>query len=105
MDWFGAPAEIWLLALKYVAYVLNQVAHESLGYKMPLQALIGQCPDISTILRFHFWQPVYYTLDKDENTGYSQPEEKLGRFVGFAENVGNVMCALILTEDTHELIP
>ena len=44
-------------------------------------------------------------MDEDENTGYSQPEEKLGRFVGFAENVGNVMCALILTEDTHELIP
>ena len=25
--------------------------------------------------------------------------------MGFAKNVGNVMCALILTEDTHELIP
>ena len=45
---------------------------------MLLQALTGQHPDISAILRFHFWQPVYYTLDKDENTGYSQPEEKLG---------------------------
>ena len=42
---------------------------------MPLQALAGQCPDISTTLRFHFWQPVYYTLDEDKNTGYSQPEE------------------------------
>ena len=86
--------------MKYVTYVLNRVAHESLGYKTPLQALTGQCPDISAILRFHFWQPVYYTLDEDKNTGYSQPEEKLGRFVGFAENVGNVMCALILTLDS-----
>ena len=55
LDQFGAPAETWLLALKYVAYVLNQVAHESLGYKTPLQALTGQCPDISAILIFHFW--------------------------------------------------
>ena len=78
MDRFGAPAETWLLALKYVAYVLNQVAHESLGYKTLLQALNGQHPDISTLLQFHFWQPVYYTLDKDKNAGYSQPEEKLG---------------------------
>ena len=64
--------------MKYVAYVLNQVTYELLGYKMPLQALTGQRPDISTVLRFHFWQLVYYTLNKDENTGYSQPEEKLG---------------------------
>ena len=32
-------------------------------------------------------------------------QKKVGRFVGFAKNVGNVMCALILTEDTHELLP
>ena len=51
----------------------------------------GQCPNISALLRIPFWQPVYYTLEEDKNTGYSQPEEKLGRFVGFAENVGNVM--------------
>ena len=78
LDQFGAPAETWLLALKYVAYILNRVAHESLGYKTPLQALNGQRPDISALLRFHFWQPVYYTLDEDENTGYSQPEENWG---------------------------
>ena len=55
MDRFGAPLETWLLALKYSAYVLNRIAHASLGYKTPIQALTGQRPDISVLLQFYFW--------------------------------------------------
>ena len=33
---------------------------------MPIQAAIGQRPDISAILRFHLWEPVYYVLNEEE---------------------------------------
>ena len=72
----------------------------------PLQAATGQRPDISAILRFHFWEPVYYILDEDENNSFpSKSTYKLGWFAGFAENVGNIMCCKIFTADSQEMIP
>ena len=67
MDRFRALPEAWLAALQYVAYVLNHLSNESLDYKTPLQAATGQRPDISAILRFHFWELVYYIADKEEH--------------------------------------
>ena len=106
MDRLGAPPESWLLVLQYVSYILNRLSNENLNYLTPIQVATGQRPDISAILRFHFWEPVYFYLDEDEELQFpSKSPKKLGRFVGFAENIGNVMCCKILTEDTEELIP
>ena len=35
MNWFGTLPEVWLMALKYVVYVLNRLSHENLDYRTP----------------------------------------------------------------------
>ena len=84
----GAPANCWFLALLYVCCVLNHTAVPSLNWQTPLEVLTGTTPDISPILMYQFWEPVYYKLD-DSNFP-SDSTEKLGHFVGIAEHVGHV---------------
>lgn len=98
----GAPPETWLLALQYVSYVLNRLAHESLGWRSPLEVLTGITPDISAMLRFSFWEPVFYK--HDETDFPSSSDEGSGHFVGFAENVGNNMCFKVYSSDTKAFI-
>jgi hypothetical protein len=59
LDRTGAPPEAWLLCMQYVCHVLNLLVVDSIR-KPPLQALTGQTQDISILLAFHFWEPVYY---------------------------------------------
>ena len=60
MNRSGAPANCWLLCLIYVCYLLNHIACTALGGKIHLFALAGIIPDISIILLFTFYQPVFY---------------------------------------------
>ena len=98
MERAGSPAYTWLLALFYVCFLLNHTASKLLNWRTPLERLTGTTPDISPLLRFHWWQPVYYKVD-DSNFP-SDTTEKSGRFVGIAENVGHAMTYKILTDDT-----
>src|SRR5210317_1527925 len=59
----GAPAEVWLFALKYVARVHNWTSHESLKWKTPHEKRHGVQPDISSLLAFRFFRPVYYYVE------------------------------------------
>ena len=59
MNRSGAPAN-WLLHLIYVCYLLNHIACAALDGKIPLFPLTGITPDISIILLFTFYQPVFY---------------------------------------------
>ena len=68
----------------------------------PLNALTGSTIDISPLLRFYFWEEVYYKLD-DSNFP-SESREQLGNFVGIAESVGHAMTFKILTRDTKKVI-
>ena len=56
----GAPAYCWLLTLQYVCYILNNISTASLGGHVPLQVLYGVTPDISIILLYTFYWPVFY---------------------------------------------
>ena len=75
----------------------------------PLFCLTGITTDISSLLQFRFYEPVYYaTADKlkyDGGTSFpSGIGEAKGRFVGFAESVGDVLTYKVLTDDTHKVI-
>ena len=59
MNRSGAPAKYWLLCLIYVCYLLSHTACSALDGKIPLLALSGISPDISIILLFTFYQPVF----------------------------------------------
>ena len=109
MNYTGAPASTWLLALLYVCYVLNRTASETIGFATPLAIATGQTPDISVLFQFKFWEKVYYATDDKLSSGHkpsfpSDPGEKSGRFVGFAETVGDVFTYKILTDDTQKVI-
>ena len=84
-----APANCWLLCLIYVCYPLNHIASTVLDGKIPLLALTGITPDISIILFFTFYQPVFYAT-YDQNFP-SESEERAGYWVGFAEHCGDAM--------------
>ena len=68
----------------------------------PLEALEGSTPDISPLLHFSFWDPVYYRLDDSDFP--SDSTEWRGHWVGTAENVGHAMTYRILTNDTKKVI-
>ena len=70
--------------------------------KIPLSALTGIPPDISIILLFTFYQPVFYaTCDQHFP---SESEERAGYWVGFGEHCGDAMTHKILDHDTQKII-
>jgi hypothetical protein len=88
MDCTGAPASTWLLCLLYVCYLLNHTYNTTIK-GVPLNKLTGSTVDISPLLRFHFWQKVYYKQAK--NTYPSESKEGLGHIVGISKHVGLMM--------------
>jgi len=109
LDRTGAPAYCWLLAMLYVCFILNHVATASLGYQTPLFQLTGVTTDISILLNFQFYEPVYYAtaaaLKYEGKPAFpSEVAEGKGRFVGFGDSVGDVLTYKILTDDTHKII-
>jgi hypothetical protein len=101
MDRTGAPAYTWLLCLLYVCYLLNHTFNETIK-GVPLNHLTGTTVDISPLLRFHFWQKVYFK--REENTFPSESKEGVGHIVGISEHVGPIMTWKILTVDTRKVL-
>ena len=60
LDHSGSPPSLWILCVQHVVYLLNRLSTESLHWKTPLEAATGQTPDISALLAFHWYEPVYY---------------------------------------------
>ena len=90
----GSPDNNWFLAIIYVFYTLNHAISPLLHWRIPLEQLTGITPDITSLLRFQWYEPVYY---KQNNTHFpSNTREKEGRFVGIAENIGYDMTYKIL---------
>ena len=97
LDSSNAPAHAWLLALECVCFISNHTALERLGWRTPTEWLLGYTPDVSVLLIFTFWEPVYYAVN--EASFPSTPDEALGRCVGIADVVGAAITFKILTED------
>jgi hypothetical protein len=62
----------------------------------------GSTHDISPLLRFHWWEEVYYKFD--DNPFPSESREAKGHFIGISEHVGHAMAFKILTTDTNKVI-
>ena len=106
MNTSGCTACCWLLCLQYICVVLNYLASPTLRGICPVQALEGTTPDISFLLHFSFYEPVYYRIDSSEpDLNFpSSSNEKKGYWVGFADNQGDSFTWRILTEDTQKII-
>jgi hypothetical protein len=68
----------------------------------PLCQAYGTDNDISPMLYFSFYEPVYYLVD--ETTFPSESKELRGQWVGVSKNVGHFMTYKILTDDTRQII-
>jgi transposase InsO family protein len=63
LDRTSAPAYCWLLCLMYVCFVLNNDFSEVIQ-STPLHQAYGTDNDISPMLYFSFYEPVYYLVDE-----------------------------------------
>jgi hypothetical protein len=68
----------------------------------PLHQAYGTDNDISPMLYFSFYEPVYYLVD--EATFPSKSKELHRQWVGVSENVGHFMTYKILMDDTRWII-
>ena len=86
----------------YMCYLLNHIFCVALDDKIPLFVLTGITPDISIILLFTFYQPVFYAT-YDQNFP-SESEERAGYWVGFGEHCGDAITHKLLDHETQKSI-
>ena len=102
MNRSGAPADCWLLCMIHASYILNHLSCEALGGNVPLGMVYGVSPDISILLLYTFYQPVFYAT---HNQSYpSASEERAARWVGFGEHVGDALTHKLLDDDTKKIL-
>jgi hypothetical protein len=77
------------------------MSSDALDGSTPIEEATGVKGDISALLKFHWWKPVFYQADR---AFPSDSRKKRGTWVGIAENQGDILTFLILTGDTREVI-
>ena len=96
------PADCWLLCMIHASYILNHLSCEALDANVPLGMLYGVSPDISILLLYTFYQPVFYAT---HNQSYpSASEERAARWVGFGKHVGDALTHKLLDDDTRKIL-
>jgi hypothetical protein len=101
LDRSGSPAYTWILCLMYIAVFLNLTFNSTIG-GIPLQRVEGSTQDIIPLLRFYWWEAVYYKVD--DTPFPSTPREERGHFVGISQNVGHAMTYKILCDKSQTVI-
>ena len=91
--------------MTYASHLLNVTASPTLGGITPLQALTGQVPEMSFLLHFTFWEPVYYKVDQSEPGSHlsSHSNEKHDHWIGFAGETRDQFTWKILIDDTQKI--
>ena len=100
----GAPPSFWLFCMKYVLFIMNRMALKSINWRTPYEMLHGSTPDISMIMRFKFWDLVYFNTDPAQYTFPSTSNETLARFVGFSESVGHTMTYILYAMESKQIL-
>jgi hypothetical protein len=85
----------WYLSLSHVCVLLNHVTRKSLNWCTPIEWLLGFTLDITVLLVFVFWEPVYY---KEVEPAFANTPKKFGRFTGISAGVGHSMMFIIYIE-------
>jgi len=60
--------------------------------------------DVSPLLHFAFWQPVYFLLDEKEQSFPGKSKELRDHWAGISEHIGHKMTYKLITDDTGEEI-
>ena len=83
-------------------YILNHIACGALNGSIPLLVLYGITPDISIMLLYTFYQPVFYATHDQHFP--SESEERAAFWVGFGEHCGDAMTHKLLDKITQKII-
>jgi hypothetical protein len=86
----------------YVCFLLNNTSSKALSGAVPIQVLTGSTNDISPLLQFRWYEPVYFLVD--DSPFPSNSRGKRGYFVGITDHVGHAMTFKVRTDDTHKII-
>ena len=100
MNITGAPEYVWPDCVEWLVSCHNVTAHEALGYRTPYEKRHGSTPDISAFILFHFWEKIYYHAP---DNSFPESKELPGYFLGVANNVGDALTFVILSEDGQRL--
>ena len=95
MDSTNSPSHLWCLCMQHAADIINHISHVNLKHKTPHEVMYGVTPNISSLIQFHWYQPVLYF---QKNNPFPESKEKIGYFIGVARNVGDALTFKILTE-------
>ena len=104
MDRTNTPPELWYLCMSHVAYTLNRTADPAIHYQQPIFQATGQQGDISTLISFQWYEPVYFKLDEKEQSFPSTSTEEYGRWVGIAEHTGQAMTFKVWNPKTNKVL-
>jgi hypothetical protein len=71
------PQRLWDFCARWSCEIKNKTAGNlyALEDRTPFKATIGENPDISSLLSFDFYDPVWYY---DETAAFPAPKRKLG---------------------------
>jgi hypothetical protein len=84
------------LCVEYIALVKNHTARSTLGNRTPIEKHTGQTPDVSKLLQYQWWEPVYFLDDEGLET--------LGRWAGVAEHVGDELTFIVVSNETSHAL-
>ena len=88
----GAIPAVWPWVYNYIADVNNHCANRILNWRTPIEKRHGYTPDISALLLYQFWEPIYYLIDE----ATPKSKEQKGRWLGISHNVGDKLTYFIL---------
>ena len=99
MDEANAPPELWYLACYHATQVLNIIAKEG-ETTTPYEKCLGETPDRSSFIQFHFMQPVLYRT----NSSFPDSKERLAHWITSAEHCGDALTYIIRDAESGELL-
>lgn len=89
----GAPLDYWCYALAFMVETRRVIAKRSPAWRTPKEVHTGNTPELGRY-RSLFWQPIWYYR---KSVPFPKPKMQKGSFLGFAKDVTDTFCYLIVT--------
>jgi len=97
------PQRLWDFCCKWSCEVRNKSAGKlyQLEGRTPFEAVMGNTPDISSLVSHDFYDYVWYY---DQTPEFPAPRKKVGRWIGEAHSFGKAMCYWILSKNAEPIV-
>ena len=103
MERRGAPAIAWFFAMSLVCYTLSHAFDLTLpGKKSPMMYISNAHYDISPLLQYQFWEPVYVLVDSPKFP--SESTRVRGHWLGIDETISHQLCFLVYIDSTKSVV-